>query len=98
MDMVRRAQESGCLIGSCSDRSATAQHVIWDRHNIQVDFVSLKHMLDEVKLRFAADRYIHIGDRELDRQFALAAGFEFLWPHEAVTERWLLSGDNPGQP
>jgi hypothetical protein len=97
MDMVRRAQETGCLIGSCSDRPPTSQQAIWDMHNIQVDFVSLKHMLGDVKVRFNTDRYIHIGDRDLDRQFALEAGFEFLWAHEALTEPWLLSDGNPGE-
>ena len=90
MDMVRRAQENGCLIGSCSDRTASSQQALWDTHSIQVDFVSLKHMLGDVKERFNTDRYIHIGDRDLDRQFALEAGFEFLWTHEALAEPWLV--------
>ena len=95
MDMVRRAQGSGCLIGSCSDRTATSQQALWEMHSIQVDFVSLKHMLSEVKMRFNTDRYIHIGDRDLDRQFALEAGFEFLWAHEALSEPWLISDGSP---
>ena len=50
-----------------------------------MDFVVSKHMLPDVKARFEADVYYHIGDREdLDRRYALDAGFEFLWPHEAV--------------
>jgi hypothetical protein len=89
MDMVRRAQAKGFVIGSCSDRSATAQRAIWDRHDIQVDFISLKHMLDDVKARFSTDRYIHIGDRDMDRQFAERAGFEFLWVDDATSEPWL---------
>ena len=96
MDMVRRAQERGCLIGSSSDRPASAQQAMWDAHDIQVDFVSLKHRLDDVKERFEADEYIHIGDRELDRQAASQAGFEFLWPDEAIANPWLRSEDNPG--
>ena len=95
MDMVRRAKEMGCLIGSCSDRSATSQQALWDTHNIEADFVSLKHMLGDVKTRFDTERYIHIGDRDLDRQFALEAGFEFLWPDEGATEPWLVSDDGP---
>ena len=98
MDMVRMAQQKGILIGSCSDRPISGQQAIWDQHNITVDFVSLKHMLSEVKAKFEADVYYHIGDREdLDKKYALEAGFEFLWPHEAVEKAWFLSDGNPGR-
>ena len=90
LDMVRRAQEQGFLIGSCSDRSASAQQALWTRHNIEADFIALKHRLDDVRGRFQADRYLHIGDRDLDQQFAEQAGFDFMWQHEADTEPWLL--------
>ncbi len=92
MDMVRKAQGDGCFIGSGSDRPVMAQRAIWRRQDIQVDFASLKHVLGDVKKRFDADRYIHIGDGDLDRQLALQAGFEFLFPDEAVT--WFSSEDN----
>jgi phosphoglycolate phosphatase-like HAD superfamily hydrolase len=89
MDMVRRAQSHGFVIGSCSDRSASSQQLIWDTHEIEVDFISLKHRLDDVKERFEAERYLHIGDRDLDKQHAEAAGFEFMWVHDAGHEPWL---------
>ena len=98
MDLVRRTQEKGFLIGSCSDRPMSGQQAIWDQHNIPVDFVVSKQMLPDVKARFQADVYYHIGDREdLDRKYALDAGFEFLWPHEAILEPWLLLDDKPAQ-
>ena len=76
----------------------SGQQAIWDEHNIRVDFVVPKQMLHEVKAKFEADVYYHIGDREdLDKRYALEAGFEFLWPHEAVTKSWFLSDDDPGQ-
>ena len=90
MEMVRRAQENGFLIGSCSDRSAASQEAIWSKHNIQADFIALKHRLDDVRGRFEADRYLHVGDTEVDRQFAEQAGFDFLWAHDADTEPWLV--------
>ncbi len=91
MEMVRRAQEKGFLIGSCSDRPISGQQALWDQHNIPVDFVVPKHMLSEVKAKFEADVYYHIGDREdLDKKYALEAGFEFLWPHEAIMKPWFL--------
>jgi hypothetical protein len=96
MDMVRRVKEKGFLIGSCSDRPMSGQQAIWDQHNIVVDFVVSKQMLPDVKARFEADVYCHIGDREdLDKKYALEAGFDFLWPHEAVLKPWFLSdGDS----
>ena len=89
MDMVRRARAHGCIIGSCSDRPLPVQQDIWDQHNIQANFVSPKQGLSEVKTRFAAEEYYHIGDTELDRQFALEAGFQFLWMHAGHAEPWL---------
>ena len=96
MDMVRRAQEDGCIIGSCSDRPLPVQQGIWDQHEIQVSFVSLKYGLPDVKSRFAAEEYYHIGDTELDRQFALEAGFQFLWMHAGHTEPWLDGSTTEG--
>jgi hypothetical protein len=96
MEMVRRAQEKGFLIGSCSDRPISGQQAMWAQHNIQVDFVVPKHMLPEVKAKFEADVYYHIGDREdLDKKYALEAGFEFLWPHEAIAKLWSLHHPGP---
>jgi hypothetical protein len=89
MEMVRRAQDLGFLIGSCSDRFPSAQRTLWEAHGIKFDFVAAKHMLDDVRVQFEADRYLHIGDRELDQQLAEKAGFEFLWDHEGVAEPWL---------
>ena len=99
MDMVRTVQRKGFLIGSCSDRPMSGQQAIWDRHNIPVHFVVSKQMLPEVKAKFEADVYYHIGDREdLDKKYALEAGFEFLWPHEAILKPWFLSDGDPGHP
>ncbi len=85
MDMVRLVRDKGFLIGSCSDRTLSGQRAIWAEHEIEVDFVVSKHMLPDVKDKFEADEYVHIGDREdLDRQYALKAGYDFLWPDEAV--------------
>ncbi len=98
MDMVRKVQEKGYLIGSCSDRPPSSQLAIWEEHDINVDFVSAKHLLAEVKTKFEADAYVHIGDREdLDHQMALRAGFEFLWPDEAAAMPWFgADGETDG--
>jgi hydroxymethylpyrimidine pyrophosphatase-like HAD family hydrolase len=90
MEMVRIAQSKGIIIGSCSDRPPSSQRRIWDDHNIQADFVCAKHRLvEDVKNKFDAEAYWHIGDREdLDRQMSLRCGFQFLWPHEAAQKPW----------
>jgi len=98
LDMVRRAQELGCIIGLCSDRTMSEQQGLMDKHNIQVDFVSLKYMLREVRDTFKAERYYHTGDSELDKQFALRAGFDFIWMDAAASEPWVtLRDDGQGQ-
>jgi len=97
MDMVRMVQKEGFLIGSCSDRPMSGQQAIWDQHNIKVHFVVSKQMLPDVKAKFEADIYYHIGDREdLDKKYALEAGFEFLWPHEAVELPWFKTDNDSG--
>ena len=89
MNMVRKAQAHGCIIGSSSDRPLPVQQAIWDRFGIEVSFVSAKQDLQDVKSRFPAEQYYHIGDTDLDRQFALAAGFHFVWMDAGKTEPWL---------
>ena len=97
LEMVIRAKELGCIIGSSSDRSITSQRDMWARNNIEVDFVSNKHVLIEIKNRFEADYYLHMGDRELDRQFAREAEFDFMWMDEAAGEPWIAmkNGESP---
>ena len=95
MDMVRMVVGDGFLIGSCSDRPMSAQRAIWETHYIPYDFVIPKHMLAAVKAKFEADRYFHVGDREdLDKKYALEAGFEFLWPDEAAAMPWFTTKDS----
>ena len=89
MDMVRRAEADGCIIGNSSDRPLQVQQAIWDRHNIQVSFVSPKQGLLNMKSHFKADEYYHIGDTELDHQYDLAAGFHFVWMDAGNTEPWI---------
>jgi hypothetical protein len=89
VEMVRRAKELGFLIGSCSDRFPSAQRTLWEACGIPVDFVAAKHMLPDIRSRFVAEKYLHIGDRDLDQQLAEQAGFEFLWDHEGVAQPWL---------
>ena len=89
MEMVRKAKDHGCIVGSSSDKPIPVQEIIWEQHDISVSFVSAKYQLADVKARFEAQTYYHVGDTELDQQFALAAGFVFLWMDSGHSEPWL---------
>lgn len=89
MAMVKRALAHGCIVGSASDKPLEAQQAIWARYDIPASFAGAKHQLPDVKARFPADVYYHIGDTEIDRQYALEAGFNFLWMHVGPSEPWL---------
>lgn len=78
MDLVRKAQSLGYLIGSCSDRPVNSQVRLWGEHRISVDFTVLKQNLEEVKAQFKVEAYFHVGDTEIDRFFADQAGFQFI--------------------
>lgn len=88
MDMVRRAKSAGFIIGSCSDRTVSNQQQIWQQHDIAVEFTVLKHQLDQVKEKFEAAEYIHIGDTNMDRHYAERAGFAYLFPDSSVDQLW----------
>ena len=76
--LVRTAQGLGYVIGSCSDRPISYQEEMWAELAITPDFTVLKHRLDDVRARFAAAAYYHIGDTDTDERYALAAGFRVL--------------------
>jgi hypothetical protein len=86
--MVRSVQRRGCLIGSCSDRTVAYQRRLWERLAIAPDFTVLKHRLADVKARFAAHAYVHIGDTDVDHRYAAEAGFEFLRADAAAHGSW----------
>ena len=43
----------------------------------------MKHQLAEVKARFNAEEYIHVGDTDMDRDVSQEAGFHFIPVHDA---------------
>ena len=90
MEMVRRAQEMGYIIGSASDKPIPLQKIIWERHGITVEFAIHKQNLDKVKLEFPAESYQHIGDTNIDEHYAVMHGFEFLHVDTALDEPWML--------
>jgi hypothetical protein len=96
--LVRQAQRLGYLVGSCSDRPISFQTAMWERLKIAPDFTVLKHRLGDLKARFTAASYYHIGDTDIDEHYALIAGFRFLRA-DAITHRaWSLElfGVQPG--
>ena len=86
--LVRRAKQLGYVIGSCSDRPIGYQEALWARLAIPVDFTVLKHRLADVRARFAAASYYHIGDTDVDERYAIGAGFEFLRADAAAHRSW----------
>ena len=86
--LVRTAQRLGYLVGSCSDRPLSFQQAMWERLAIRADFTVLKHRLAEVRARFAAAAYYHIGDTDIDERFAREAGFHFLRADADGHRRW----------
>jgi hypothetical protein len=74
---VLDVQSRGALIGSASDRTRANQAQLWVQHGVSVDFVGHKHRLDEVRDRFDAVRWIHIGDSAVDEHYARLHEFEF---------------------
>jgi hypothetical protein len=90
---VERARALGYVIGSCSDRTISNQEELWGTHGIEVDFVCLKHRLDDIRERFSAARYVHIGDTDVDRYYARQSGFEFHHVEELPlegTDGWIF--------
>ena len=86
--LVRTAPRLGYLIGSCSERPLSFQAAMWRRLASRADFTVLKHRLAEVRERFAATAYYHIGDTEVDERFAREAGFRFLRAEAEAHRRW----------
>ena len=86
--LVRAAKRLGYVVGSCSDRPISYQEALWDELAIVPDFTALKHRLDDVKARFPALAYYHIGDTDTDERYATAAGFRFLKADAEAHRAW----------
>jgi hypothetical protein len=95
--LVQTAKRLGYLVGSCSDRPIVYQQALWAGLGIAVDFTVLKHRLAELRARFAATAYYHVGDAEADERYASDAGFRFLSAHPAAHRVWAseLFGASP---
>lgn len=86
--LVARAKRLGYLIGTCSDRPLSYQQALWERLRIAADFTVLKHRLADVRARFTAAAYYHIGDTDTDDFYAARAGFRFLRADAAAHRAW----------
>jgi hypothetical protein len=78
IELVKAARDLGFVIGSCSDRTLGNQARLWQEAGIEVHFTVLKQNLAHVRGAFVSDRYLHIGDTDVDRLMAGLAGFDFL--------------------
>lgn len=75
---VHELLAAGHIVGSCSDNTVSFQKKMWEKAGIVPHFTVIKHGLLEVKSGFAADYYVHVGDRVTDRLAAKSGGFEFI--------------------
>ena len=76
--IVRRLLAAGIVVGSASDRTRGDQEDCWRTRDVTVAFVGGKHHLDDVRARFSATRYVHVGDTHVDEHYAGLHGFEFV--------------------
>ena len=83
-EVARELVGRGYIVGVASDWPRSSQQPLWSRHGVEPEFVGGKHHLHEVKAQFRADRYVHVGDTDVDERYALLAGFEFLHVDELV--------------
>lgn len=93
VELVIAVLALGHVVGCASDRTRLEQTRLWERHGVDVAFVGGKHHLADVRERFQADRYVHIGDTVVDEHFALAAGFEYVSVDDlpaAGTPGWIV--------
>ena len=100
IEWVRQAKEQGHLIGSASDRTLDEQRKLWKETGLELDFVILKHWMEQLKDNFEADEYWHVGDGQMDQLFAAQAGFTFFWAAsfpEEVLRYANGNGDASGQ-
>ena len=88
MARVRKVQALGYIIGSCSDRTVSMQQRMWDRHGITGAFTVLKHRLDQVRIDFPAELYVHIGDTNIEKYYAELHGFTYYFPDGTVDHLW----------
>jgi hypothetical protein len=89
--MVRRAQEMGYIIGSCSDIPVSQQRAMWEQYGIQVDFAVPKQHLGQLRSQFEAEEYFLISPRDTG-DYAARAGFVFLQVDTANDEVWMSGG------
>jgi phosphoglycolate phosphatase-like HAD superfamily hydrolase len=82
--VARELVGRGYIVGVASDWPRSSQQPLWSRHGVEPEFVGGKHHLHEVKAQFPADRYLHVGDTDVDERYALLAGFEFLHVDQLV--------------
>jgi hypothetical protein len=82
--VVKELASRGVIVGAASDWPKSSQGPLWQSYGLDPQFVGGKHHLHEVREQFPAERYLHVGDTDVDERYALLAGFEFLHVDELV--------------
>ena len=91
--MVKRAQELGYIVGSCSDRPAGLQRAMWERLGITVGFTVLKHKMVDARAQCEADEYFHVGAADRDNFYTTQSGFTFLPAYSTTDQPWMQDSD-----
>jgi len=72
--VARELVGRGYIVGVASDWPRSISNRCGSRHGVEPSFVAGKHHLHEVKEQFPADRYVHVGDTEVDERYASSPG------------------------
>ena len=86
VEMVKAEIVKGNAIISCSGHIVANQIKMFKEHGIELQMACLKGGLREAKRNWNVnvERYIHIGDDEIDKEAAEFARFEYMTPEEYV--------------
>ena len=93
IDLVRTAKGLGYVVGCASDRPLSSQRRLWSEAAVDMDFIGGKHDLHVQRDLWTCQRMVHIGDTDVDRHYALLAGFEFVHVDELPpvgTSGWIF--------
>jgi hypothetical protein len=68
---------------------------MWEEHGVAVDFAVRKRILETMRAQFNAHVYYHMDDSDMNRHYAILAGFAFLPVDTATGGPWTLYDGEP---
>lgn len=86
---ITRLKSCGYYVGICSDRTLSDQMATMRELGVQPDFFIEKDYLRTLRNNTPAKRHVHIGDDDQrDRDIAVAAGWEHIYPWDYNPEEF----------